>query len=372
MVVSNRPVNLRKPPIVALLLAMFGTPRPLPAADFSAQVVDGLNRPVPGVRFVVFCASSGGRTGTLRLASDQDGRGHGTYDAASCTPLSATVGKEGYGSYSSGIRSRYVLRREFDPQEVLRAVTGDGDRQQNHFRELLAGSFSVKEGQFRDTVFRHESRLRPLLLALVREPEVTESARELLSVIGVADDLDFILRLPPPPASPGFPERWRYAAATALVNPETGEGWSSLRRCALNEFGDRWVDAGAIQTLQLTASERSRRLLEEAPQKNKFQASRIARALEHIASSPLPLSDTNLEALAKRVAFVIGPKTWQANGSPRFNEARDKALVDLEFQTSMDRLVYTATFHKKGGDWNLRGVRETYQAFAPAPVVRKQ
>ena len=41
----------------------------------------------------------------------------------------------------------------------------------------------------------------------------------------------------------------------------------------------------------------------------------------------------------------------------------DKALIDLVFLTSEDRLIYTATFHKIDGLWRLRGVRETLQQF---------
>jgi hypothetical protein len=147
-----------------------------------------------------------------------------------------------------------------------------------------------------------------------------------------------------------------------------------LRRCALNEFDDHWVDAGAIRALQLSASSHSQQILEEAQHKNRFQASLIARALQYIGSKPAPLLDSDLEALAKRVALVIGSSTWKANAAPRFNESRDKALIEFSYQTSMDWLVYTGTFHKVNEAWSLRGVRETYQAFAPAPpppVARK-
>jgi hypothetical protein len=69
------------------------------------------------------------------------------------------------------------------------------------------------------------------------------------------------------------------------------------------------------------------------------------------------------------VALIIGHDTWTHNGEPRFNEAGDKAIVDLSFQTSWDRLIDT-TFYKEGVKWSLRGVRETYQGFGPAPPPR--
>jgi hypothetical protein len=367
--VSKRSVGIRAPTLTAwIILAVLDTRSTLSAAEFSAQIADGLNRPVADVQFVVSCEKSR----SLRFASDQNGMVHGTYDSKSCTPPLVSLDKEGYGSFSSGLRSRYVLRRRFEPREVAGLVNLEGGNQQTQLRELLAGDFSTNEGHFRNSIFHLESRLRPLLLELLREPEVTERARELLSVIGEPHDLDLIMRLPPPPASLPFPERWRYSLATALINPDNEEEWSFLRKCALNEFSDRWVDAGAIQTLKLNASSQGQQILEEAKQKNLFRASTIAHALEYIASTPTQLSDVNLEALAKRVALVIGSNTWQANSTPLFNETNDKALVDFTFQTSEDRLVYTATFHKTGETWSLRGVRETSQAFAPAlvPIVR--
>jgi hypothetical protein len=59
------------------------------------------------------------------------------------------------------------------------------------------------------------------------------------------------MQLSRPPESSIFGDRWRYAVATSLVSPDDEDEWSFLRRCALNEFNDRWVDAGAIQTLKL-------------------------------------------------------------------------------------------------------------------------
>lgn len=158
--------------------------------------------------------------------------------------------------------------------------------------------------------------------------------------------------------------------ATALVDPDGEDEWAFLRSCALNEFNDRWVEYGAIQTLKLTASSRSQAILEEALQKNQTRARQIASALDYIKSSPQTLRDTDLEALANRAAEVMKVGIWVGSGTPRLNEAGDKALVDFTFQTSMDRLVYTATFHRRDGVWALRGANETAQAFAPSAAVR--
>lgn len=47
---------------------------------------------------------------------------------------------------------------------------------------------------------------------------------------------------------------------------------------------------------------------------------------------------------------------------PIFSSKGDKALVEYEFRAGRDLLAYTATFHKAGEAWVLRGARETMQA----------
>jgi hypothetical protein len=267
------------------------------------------------------------------------------------------------------------VQKQVSAESLLPIVELEGENQIRSLREFLAGDVSRQNDQFRNSLLLHEARLRPALRALVRDPDLTESVRRHLSLIGVTEDLQLILHAPPPPESGAFAERWRYPVAAALVNPETEDEWTFLRRCALNEFEDHWVDAGAIQSLMLNASSRSRKILEEAQPRNQFQARRIARALEYIASDPTPLVGASLESLAARVAQLIKLGNWQGNGVPRFNQAGDKALVDFKFQASMDFYVYTATFHLVDGGWTLRGVRETMQAFAPAfpaPVKLKK
>ena len=95
----------------------------------------------------------------------------------------------------------------------------------------------------------------------------------------------------------------------------------------------------------------------------------IAGALEYIDSHPPALVDENLEALAERVARAIGIGDWQGNRAPRFNQAGDKALVNITFIAGSDRLTYTATFHRLEGTWKFRGARETLQELMPPPQV---
>jgi hypothetical protein len=211
----------------------------------------------------------------------------------------------------------------------------------------------------------------PALRELARDPDVTVEARDVLSFIGVPEDLRLIMQLAPPPLKGyTFPDRWRYNVVTAVLNPESEDEWTFLRRCALNEFGDRWVDDGAIQTLKLIASPRSREILEEAQMRNSGRPLSIARALEYLRSNPGPLAGQDLVALAMRVADVIKIGTWQGNDKPRYNASGDKALVDFNFHSGSDRLVHTATFHKIDGVWKLRGARETSQVFEETVVYK--
>jgi hypothetical protein len=340
--------------------------------DFSIQVVDGLGRMLSGVRVVVDCASSKAR---IRTESDEQGIARGTYDAAVCEPESVSVAKEGYEAYSSGFRQRYVVRRELNgAAELARVMKLDEADQLDALREILGSNISTAHQTFADRVFYHEARLRNDLRILAQEPMVAEAARALLSMIAVPEDVLFIMRLPTPSDSVGFEERWRYAVAAALVGSPDPMAESFLRRCALNQYQDRWVDAGAIETLMLTGSARSRTILEEAQRLNSFQASRIARALAYLDGGPPALSGPDLSVIAERVANAIRIGKWQGNGSPRFNEAGDKALVALTFRTESDRYGYEATFHRIEGEWTLRAAQQTYQAFAPTTVapVRKR
>ena len=173
-----------------------------------------------------------------------------------------------------------------------------------------------------------------------------------------------------PTAKRAFENRWAYYVACSLVDPQSDDDWTFLRQAAINDFEDRWVDAGAIQALKLIASPRSRQILEEAQKVNAHRADLIARAIAYIDSNPAPLADRDLEQLAKRVAQAVLIGKWEGNKPPRFNQAGDKALVDISFRQPSDAYTYTATFHRVDGIWKLRGVRETLQAFViTVPVV---
>ena len=250
--------------------------------------------------------------------------------------------------------------------DVARVASLEGAAQQRALAALLADPRHYSE----DSLFYYEAQLRQSLRALLRDQEVGERASGLLSFIGEPDDLRLIVQLAPPAGTDRlFANRWAYDVVCALLEPGSDEEWAFLRKAALNEYNDRWVDYGAIQTLKLIASPRSREILEEARQHNEQRAKMIAGALEYIDSHPPALVDENLEALAERVARAIGIGDWQGNRAPRFNQAGDKALVNITFIAGSDRLTYTATFHRLEGTWKFRGARETLQELMPPPQV---
>jgi hypothetical protein len=263
-----------------------------------------------------------------------------------------------------------VLALAVQGEDVRRIAELKGEPQRKALRAILADDAFMEDVKNRGAVFQYEDRLRPALRALVSDLGAGDRARTFLAQIGVAEDLRFIISARSVESRP-LPNRWAYRVACALLEPDSEEEWSFLRKCALNEYDDRWVDWGAIQTLKLNASPRSRSILEEVGRNNEYRAKSVARALEYIQSNSPPLSGRNLEELAGRVAQVIRIGDWEGNRPPRYNQAGDKALVDLTFYSGSDSLTYTATFHKADSGWKLRGVRETFQAFAPRLAAPK-
>lgn len=91
--------------------------QPAHSAEFSGQVVDGLNRPIAQALVEVSCSAVSKskrerpKRALLRLRSDANGEVRGIYNAALCEHLWVSFEKEGYGAYSSGTRLQYVMRR---------------------------------------------------------------------------------------------------------------------------------------------------------------------------------------------------------------------------------------------------------------------
>lgn len=222
----------------------------------------------------------------------------------------------------------------------------------------------------RDFIFYHEGRLRSSIRSFLRDSKARRGAQEILALIGDPEDVGALIRLAPPPRSGPLSNHWAYGVACALLEPRSQQEWAFLRRCALNLYGVRWVDAGAIQTLKLIASPRSLQILKEVQHRNAYRAGSVARAIDYAQSNPSPLRGERLAELAERVANVIKIGKWEGNHNIRYNSGGDKALIDFVYNTGEDRLTYTATFHRVDGLWRLRGARETLQEFGmPLGVV---
>jgi hypothetical protein len=239
----------------------------------------------------------------------------------------------------------------------------NGASQRKALRSLLSGNF-LEEHESLGCLFYYGDRLRQPLRALLRDPKFGELALHLLGLVGEPNVPPLLLVRPPSrPAN-----RWAYDVVCTMLEPASEEEWSFLRKAAFNGFHDCWVDYGAIQTLKLIASPRSRQILDEARRRNPDRAKVVAAALDYMRSNPSPLSDTNLVRLAKRTAEAVKIGKLEGVETPQYNQEHDKALVDFLFVTGSDELIYTATFHDVAGIWKLRGVRETVQMMLPPRV----
>jgi hypothetical protein len=248
-------------------------------------------------------------------------------------------------------------------ENVGRIAALDGASQRKALKSLLSGNF-LEEHESLGCLFYYGDRLRQPLRALLRDPKFGARAVHLLGLVGEPNVLSLLLVRPPSLPT----NRWAYDVVCMMLEPASDEEWAFLRKAAFNGFDDRWVDYGAIQTLKLIASPRSRQILEESRQRNPKRAKVVAAALDYIRSNPSPLSDRNLELLAKRTAEAVKIGKLEGVETPQYNQEHDKALVDFLFNTGSDELIYTATFHNVAGVWRLRGVRETMQAMVPARI----
>ncbi len=253
-------------------------------------------------------------------------------------------------------------------EEMRRIAALDGVPQTDALRVLL--NRRDEDDGLVDAVFYYERRLRTPLLSLLSDASLGDLASNLVALIASPDDIRLMVRLPRG-SPPAFENRWAYGVACALLEPGSDQEWTFLRKVAANGFDDRWVDAGAIQTLKLIASPRSRRILEEARKANVDRAEMIAKALAYAESDPAPLMGEDLPGLAERVALAVKIGNWEWNDPPRYNQERDKALVDFSFRLPEDVLTYTATFHRVQGIWKLRWVGETRQGSVPPIVIRR-
>jgi hypothetical protein len=367
--------------VVLLALNILGLLQfPVDAAQFKARLVDGLGRPVADAAVEIELGQQGKGTGAqarpLQLSSDTNGIIAGDYDekGPSTSDWSVDISKPGYSGYTTvGLRAEYVLNRSFSARDIRRISRLSGEIQKNELRSLLTGEYKSQgaEDNLQEMVFLYYREFAPGLRELLGDPVVGAAAAQLLSFIGVPEDMRLIVQQTAPRKTGAYPNRWAYSVACSLLDASTDEEWAFLLKCATNGYNDPWVDRGAIQTLKLIASPRSLETLKQAARVRTARKETITEAMDYIQSSPPPVSGNNLSEVAKSVAQVIKIGKWQTNEPPRLNDEGDMALVDCIFVSGDDRLTYTATFHNVSGVWKLRGIRETVQALMARPPSRK-
>jgi hypothetical protein len=368
---------------ISLLACSFALP--LWGFQITTRFIDGLGRPVADVHVELKYPKKGPdeklkELEWLKATSDQEGKVTITYDET-LIPTNETVWvsvkKTGYGTFTTdNLKSQYVLRRQFGAEDVLRIAQTSGETQKNDLRDLLVGELKTEgkpeKQSLEELVFFHERQFRPALRDLVGDGHAGKRACSLLAFIGMPEDIRFIVKNAPEPKRKLFEDRWAYDVACALFQPETPEEWDFLRRCAADDYYDRWVDAGAIRTLALIGSAQSKDVLNEAAKLNPQRKDSFSHALQSIQKGTFILEAADFQNIGLKLAQAIKIGEWQYNTEPRFNQQQDMALIDCHFIAGRELLVETATFHKLGDTWKLRGVRQTMQALLANPPETKR
>jgi hypothetical protein len=343
-------------------------------AQFSIQINDGMGQPVSGVAVEVYriAKPTNGEEQKIVLGtavSEGDGIAQGLYDKASIPEHESflvTLTKSGYAGYTAGPMVNYVLKRQFHSNDVARIAKLSNPEQKIELPQLLAGEMDSPKISLPDLVFAHESALYSVLKWLVDDKYVGLQAEEMLAYIAKPDDVRLILGASFLPKGNPAANRWANEVASALLAPSSDNEWDFLWSCATNAFDDHWVDTAGIRSLRLIASPHSLQLLKEAREVNGVRTNEIDAAIAYIGTHPGPLEGRTAAAAAQKAAQALGEGSWLGNEPPRYNDKGDKALVDCNFIVGGVRyIVYTATFHKVGDLWKLRGVRETIDTVLP-------
>ncbi|NLD37793.1 MAG: hypothetical protein GX654_13080 [Desulfatiglans sp.] len=339
--------------------------------NLTAKVIDGLGRPLKDVVIKIQWYDNSNKDDVhtvdlLTLQSDEKGIVNGIWDESERLTgfIMFNVEKPGYQGYaSSDWKSEFFLKRGFDNTEVARIAELTGDAQVDAMRELLSGTFESPVHNLDAQIFELEDKLRAPLRELVTDRNIGTRAGQILAFIGVPEDLRLFIKHAPPPDKEPYTNKnsWAFQLATTMFDPITEEEWDFLQSCALNELNDGWAQAGAINTLKLIASPRSREILMEIKKKSKNNnfSNYVDSAIAYIDSNPQPIEDPDLVTAGKKVAETIKVGDWEGNKEPKFNQNHDKAIIYCNFGSGRDGYLYTAIFHKEDGIWKLRGVRET-------------
>lgn len=164
---------------------------------FSGQIVDGLGRPVPGVKVTVqptrYPYIMGPKTD---LRTDEDGRYSGTF-APEYDDAQLKFDREGYGSFGvfAARRAVITLRRKVDLDEAAILPARDGDGLDQGVRELLASwEWDEQDKELLGFLFRYHGRFRPALRRLLDDPNVGTDARDWLDLLDDPGDRDLFAK----------------------------------------------------------------------------------------------------------------------------------------------------------------------------------
>ena len=225
----------------------------------------------------------------------------------------------------------------------------------SELREILAGS--LQDADVESEIFVRDRAFRTPCENWLTTP-IWGWARVPVGLDRCTEDLAWVVpRLPSPKKDRTWENRWACEVVGGLLDPTTDAEWAFLKRCAIGEFEYEAVQGSAITILRLIASPKSREILEALHVEDDDAIDMIAQALEHIKSNPPPFADRNLDKLGRRLAGELKCGKWQGNSEPLLSERRDKARIGLSFAAGIERIDFTAVFHKVGEVWKLRGFR---------------
>ena len=159
---------------------------------FSGRVIDGLGRPVAGVKIMVSSGRQKNERITKTIAqTGEDGRYAGILATEDDEWLAFE--KEGYLSLSTSAGPGVLLEmyRKVDWGEAQEFLVLDGDKLDSGVREFLAsGEWGHLDGELPTFLFKNQDKLRPALRRLIRDPHVGASARDWLDLLDDPGDRD--------------------------------------------------------------------------------------------------------------------------------------------------------------------------------------
>jgi hypothetical protein len=157
---------------------------------FSGRVVDGLGRPVPGVKIRVRpSGKSREKAQEATLRTGEDGRYSGSLPTADDAWL--IFEKEGYGGWRTTASSgaEITMNRKWDRNTLLRY--SQGEELDRGMRELFASDEWVRDDeQLLGFLFDAQDEFRPALRRLLSDSHVGASARHWLELLDDPSDHD--------------------------------------------------------------------------------------------------------------------------------------------------------------------------------------